>query len=51
MIKELENLSYEESLKELGLFFLEKRRLTGDPITVFQYLTDSYKKDGGCLFL
>jgi len=38
MIKGLENLSYDEKLKEFGIFTLEKRRLKHDLITLFQYL-------------
>ena len=38
MIKGLEHLSYEDRLRELALFSLEKRRVWGDPIVAFQYL-------------
>ena len=46
MIRGLEHLSYEDRLRELGLFSLEKRRL----IAAFQYLKGAYRKDEDNLF-
>lgn len=37
MIRDLDNLTYKESLKDLGLLMLEKRSILRDLITVFQY--------------
>ena len=50
MIQGLEHLSYEDRLRELALFILEKRWVRGDLIAVFQYLKGDYRKDRDNLF-
>jgi len=50
VIREIEHLSCEESLRQFVLFNLEKRRLWGNFTVAFQYLKGAYKKDGDKLF-
>ena len=50
MVREMRGMSYEERLKSLNLFSMERRRIRGDLIETFKIMKDQTGLNAECLF-
>lgn len=51
VVRNVMTIKCEGSLKELGIFFLEKRRFHGDRIAIFKYLREEVGRRIGFFFV
>ena len=50
MIRGQENRPYDDRLRAMGLFSLEKHKLRGDLMAIYKFIRDDHQYLGECLF-